>query len=166
MDRSYAFSGELRICKINGKLSSGAIGSCIAVIMIDMIKRVGAMAHIMLSGKAPEKESNTTKYTCNAISGLYGKMIRQGASDKDIRTFIFGGANVLRDSNANLPESNIASVKSCLKELKLKIEKESVGGFERREVILDMKDILITCSIGDAGKREFWASKHGGNNRT
>ena len=114
------------------------------------------MAHIMLPGKAPNKESNTTKYTCNAINELYNEMTKRGALNKEIRTFIFGGANVLRDNNTDLPQSNIASVKSCLKELMLKIEKESVGGVARREAVLYLKDMAITLSIGDSGKREFW----------
>ncbi|MCK5598083.1 chemotaxis protein CheD [bacterium] len=156
MDREYVFSGELKVCKPDGKLSTGAIGSCIVAIMISATPRIGAMAHIMLPGKAPEKESNTTKYTCNAINELHNQMTKRGALNEDIKTFVFGGANVLRDKNTDLPQSNIASVKSCLKELRLKIEEESVGGVARREAVLYLKDMAITLSIGDSGKREFW----------
>ncbi len=155
MDRGYLFSGELRIGKVNGKLSSGAIGSCIVVVMINPITRVGAMAHIMLPGKAPGKEPNPMKYADNAIVELHSKMNKRGTSDKDIKTFIFGGANVLHEKDTDLPQDNIASVRSCLKDLGLRVDKQSIGGVERREVIFDMKDILITCSIGDTAKREF-----------
>ena len=42
-------------------LKSSAIGSCVVVVAYDTARKVGAMAHIMLPGRAPTRKKGREK---------------------------------------------------------------------------------------------------------
>ena len=55
-------TGQVRFGRGDVVLRSLAIGSCIAVAAYDAEARVGALAHIMLPGRAPEDCLEKTRY--------------------------------------------------------------------------------------------------------
>ena len=55
-------AGEVKAARKPAMLRSVAIGSCIVIVAYNREKGVGAMAHIMLPGYAPEQSSEKTKY--------------------------------------------------------------------------------------------------------
>ncbi|MHC4156555.1 MAG: chemotaxis protein CheD [Planctomycetota bacterium] len=67
-------TGEVRVSTKSAVLRSLAIGSCIAVVAYDAKRRIGAIAHVMLPGRAPEKALEKTKYAADAIEEMLGRM--------------------------------------------------------------------------------------------
>ena len=151
----FAMTGEVIAGEKKSILKTNAIGSCIAIIAYDKVKRIGAMAHIMLPGKAPEGKQSD-KYTVNAIQSLFEKMSSLGAEEKNIEFCLAGGANVLKKKDDKIGEENINSVQNYLQNYNYKIKAKSLGGFERRSVSLNVETGKVFFSIGDEPEKLFW----------
>ncbi|OGF45280.1 MAG: hypothetical protein A2231_11150 [Candidatus Firestonebacteria bacterium RIFOXYA2_FULL_40_8] len=149
-------TGEVKTGRDKKILVSSAIGSCVAVVAIDVKKKVGGMAHIMLPGKAPAEKSFKTRYAFNALAGLFSKMRKLGAVKNNIKVFIAGGANVLRLKNCNVGRDNIKSIKGILKDREINILAKNTGGIERRRVKLDISNKTLYYSKGEGKNRILW----------
>lgn len=126
-------TGEVGISKGNHILTCRALGSCIALVLIDKQEKLGGIAHIMLPGKAPPKSKYPTRYAENAIKNLIAKLSSNKSSGCYL-AFKIGGGNVLKREDDIICKANSISILEILNEYKIPIIKESVGGFERRSV--------------------------------
>ncbi|OGF52395.1 MAG: hypothetical protein A2044_02035 [Candidatus Firestonebacteria bacterium GWA2_43_8] len=149
-------TGEVKIRRGNKVLVATAIGSCVAVIIIDAKKKVGGMAHVMLPGKAPAGKTFKTRFAFNAIEALLKKIYKLGASKKNMKVLIAGGANVLRLKNCHVGRDNIQAVTKLLEENGLVITAKNVGGTERRRVKLDIDNCIVYYNKGDGKNKILW----------
>jgi chemotaxis protein CheD len=148
----YVPTGKIRVSK--GLISVGALGSCIAVILHSKKNKVGGLAHVMLPGKAPDREKrNKTKYAEDAINKMMNKMSKLGADKNSIQTYLIGGANVLKEKNSNIGKDNINSVIEFLKKKELRIYRKVVGGTQRRSVRFDVENSIIHYTEGSMSRR-------------
>jgi chemotaxis protein CheD len=111
------------------------LGSCVAVCIYDTVWKYGGINHYMLpfwngQGLASPKFGNI------AINKLLEKMQVLGSSQKNLIAKIFGGGNILESSNMQfmIGDRNIAVAKDMLKELKIQIVSQSVGGTLGRKI--------------------------------
>ncbi|MBF0364742.1 MAG: chemotaxis protein CheD [Oligoflexia bacterium] len=148
-------TGEVLIGYPNETLVSGPLGSCVAVIMYDTQKRYGGMAHIMLP-YANNREEKDHRYAHDAILYLIELMNKQSESLEYVRVCLVGGANVLYDHDDSLCTNIISSVLKTLSENKLTIIKKSLGGFLRRQLILEVNSGKVFCSVGDDKEALFY----------
>jgi len=156
----YANTGEVKTGDSNNTLNSGAIGSCVVVTIYDALKKIGAMAHIMLPGIAPEgKTFNATKYASNAIHQIVELMRKGNNQINNLETCIIGGANVLRRPNDTIGQFNIKSVEKLLDEKGLKICARAIGGVERRTAIFDVEKGCVYFTEGDSKQKILWQTK-------
>lgn len=154
---NYVKSGEIKIGTGSDVLTSSPLGSCIAVIAYDAQRKIGGVAHIMLPGKSPEKNKHDkNKYAIDAIETLLSKLYESGVQDSDIEVCLVGGANVLKKENETLTHDIIDSVWKAIEERKIKIRANSLGGFERRGVTLDIKTGMVSYTIGESAKNVLW----------
>lgn len=154
-DISYVQIGEVKVSR--KILETNALGSCVAAIIYDPGKRIGAMAHIMLPGKAPEAgRRGKMKYACNAVQEMLKKLSGAGARKDGLLGFIVGGGNVLRDKKDTVCKSNIRSVLEQMKAHDIEISAKSVGGTQRRSVSFDATGGALTCSKGDGRNILLW----------
>lgn len=155
-------TGEVKAGRGKKLLFSNAIGSCVAVVAIDVTNRVGGIAHIMLAGKAPDEKRFKTRYAFNAIAELIKKMLKLGAVKKKLKVFIAGGANVLRLKKCEIGKNNAKSVLKILKDRGVFVLAKTVGGTERRRVKLDIDNKVLYYAKGDGKNRILWqAGKRG-----
>ena len=155
-----AFTGELKISASDNILRALALGSCIAVVAYDVKNRIGGIAHIMLSGKAPEnKKEDENKYAENAISNLLLQMQKAGADKEEMEFCLAGGANVLQRKDDSIGQNNISSVEEMLRDKQIRIAARSLGGIERRCVTLDVETGCLNLSIGNSLEKLFWEFK-------
>lgn len=147
----FAQTGEVKAASnIHTTLRSVAIGSCVVIAAYDAKEKVGALAHILLPGEAPEnKELQKTSYAANAVEELVRRMNMLGTKNKNIEVCLVGGANILKKMTMQTGMNNLYSVKNILKNKEFKIKAESVGGDERRSISLDIKNGNIYYSVGD-----------------
>jgi chemotaxis protein CheD len=152
-------TGEVRVGSNKTVLRSLAVGSCIVIAAYDSQHRIGAMAHVMLPGSAPERTEDRTKYAADAIDELIAKMHRAGASKADIEVCLVGGGNVLRKENDTICRENIRSTTQFLRERGIPVRASVLGGTERKGVFLDVETGSISYSEGDGKEKPLWKRK-------
>jgi chemotaxis protein CheD len=152
-------TGQVKAGRGKVILQSRAIGSCIAIVAYDATKNVGALAHIMLPGRAPaRKEFEKTKYAADAIDAILNKMTVLDSKKDDIEVFLIGGGNVLNREDDTICKDNIESVLKLLSEKQLKVRAQAVGGTARRSVSLDVEHGIVSYAEGDGGEKQLWRS--------
>jgi len=111
------------------------LGSCIGICFYDTVLKYGGINHYMLpfwngQGLASPKFGNI------AIHKLFEKMQSLGSSKRNLVAKIFGGGNIIEASTAQfmIGERNIALAKDMLKDLKIQIVSQSVGGNMGRKI--------------------------------
>jgi chemotaxis protein CheD len=150
--------GHVKVRQGKIVLESRAIGSCIAIVAYDAANGIGALAHVMLPGRAPadKKTSEKTKYAANAIDAIVSRMARLGSRNDDIEVALVGGANVLNKKDDTICKDNIESVLELLEKKRLKVRAQSLGGTNRRNVFFDIGRGIVSCSEGNGGKVQLW----------
>ena len=157
---SNTYTGETKAAKEDTILKSCAIGSCVVIAAYDAKEKVGALAHVMVPGKAPEgKNYQKTRYAYNAIQEMLNQMILIGAKKESVEVCLVGGANILQRKDDTIGLDNIASVIEILKEEKIKINAKSIGGTERRAITLDIENGSVYYSVGDEAEKLLWEVK-------
>lgn len=153
----YVNTGEVNSGGIDTILNSGAIGSCVVITAFDSVKKVGAMAHVMLPGTlAVRNQLHATRYAANAIEEMLFQLKNFGIEKENIEIFLVGGANVLKRENDTIAKDNVDSIEMILKEKQIEIKAKSTGGFERRTVLFDIGKGCIYYTVGDSKQKILW----------
>ena len=139
-------------------LETRAIGSCIAIAAYDAGRKAGALAHVMLPGKAPagKKESEKMRYAADAIEAIVRRMADLGSKAREIVVVVAGGGNMLEREEDTICRDNIESVLGLLEKNGLKVVAQALGGTDRRSIFLDVGRGVIFCVEGDGPKIELW----------
>lgn len=111
------------------------LGSCVAVCLYDPILNIGGINHYMLpfwngEGLASPKHGNI------ATERLIDKMISMGSHKHKLIAKVFGGGEVIdtKISQFHIGERNIQVALQILKEQKIKIAGQSLGGKNGRKI--------------------------------
>ncbi|MDO8265267.1 MAG: chemotaxis protein CheD [Candidatus Parcubacteria bacterium] len=126
-------------------LQTSGIGSCVAVVLYDSLKKIGGLSHSMLPG---ESESDP-KYVGSAIEIMIKNMELLGADVQKLQAWIIGGADVLQESQNNSQEIGIQNIESALKKLKeknIKVVCQDIGKNHSRSVEFDLNKGKITIN--------------------
>ena len=152
-------TGEVKVAGEQALLRSTAIGSCIVVAAYDAKSRVGALAHIMLPGKAPAEEVQRTKYAEDAIGRMIAEMTRSGSNSGDIEACLVGAGNVLKEKDDTICGENIQSITALLEKKRIAIRAVALGGITRKGVLLDVETGSVFYSEGDRKERLLYKPK-------
>ena len=141
-------------------LKSNGIGSCVVVAAYDSSLKKGALAHVMLPGKAFMKnELQKTKYTIEAIDEMIKQLKHLGTNEKSIKVCLVGGGNVLKDKQSTIGNDNLVSIEDELNKRGLAISAKAVGGTERRTISLDIEKGIVMYTEGDSAEKLLWEAK-------
>ncbi len=149
-------TGEVKIATEGTILRSVAIGSCVVVAAINFKRKIGAMAHIMLPGSAPQQSLEKTKYAFDGIEQLLNQMFEAGANTDETEVCLVGGGNVLKREDDTICEANIKSVTDILKENDIPIRSSVLGGTKRKSVFIDVEKGRISYIEGDEKEKILW----------
>lgn len=125
------------------------LGSCLALVCYDPVKRIGGVAHAMLPGMA-RHEGAPAKYVDSAVPLLLEQMQAAGAALGDLACAVVGGATMLTQGTSALLEiggRNIASAEQALGKAGLHAALKDVGGCKGRTVVLAVKTGVLQVSI-------------------
>ena len=151
------YTGEVKAGGENTILKSNAIGSCVVIAAYDASKKVGALAHVMLPGAAPEgKTFQRTRFAADSIEEMINRMTHLGAHKDGIEVCLVGGGNVLKRENDTICQDNITSIIELLNEKQIKIRGKAVGGIDRRSVSLNVENGSLYYTEGNAKKKLLW----------
>jgi len=145
--------GDVGVSKDAGDtLKTFALGSCVAVILLDPAKRAVGMAHIALprSKTNPQRAKETPGYFADTgLDLLFEQMAALGCDPrgKGMVVKLAGGAKVLdMDSKFDIGKKNALAVKKYLWKLGLGPVSEDIGGNKSRTVGLDVDTGRVTIS--------------------
>jgi len=138
-------------------IRTSGLGSCVGVIIYDEKAEVSGMAHVMLpdSSFARSGVLNRAKYADTAIEDLIKKIDILGASKYRLKAKIAGGAQMFKfTSNSEamrIGPRNVEAVKKTLKELKIPIVHEDVGGSSGRTIEFDPATAILEIRTVNKG---------------
>lgn len=155
--------GELSINKAPVILETRGLGSCVGVALYDEVKKIGALAHVMLpssriSSNYDEDNFNTRfRYADYSIPYIIDKMNHMGSLKSNLVAKIIGGASMFkRKSNTlNIGNQNVEAVRKVLINNNIKIAAEEVGGEIGRTVIFDLSSGAVLIKIYGINKQEI-----------
>lgn len=133
-------------------LKTFALGSCVAVIVLDPKRKAVGMAHIAL----PRSDTNLVRarekpgyFADTGIQDLFARMAVLGCDPKGrgMVVKLAGGARVLdMDASFDIGQKNALAVKKHLWSLGLGPVAEDIGGTRSRTVQLDVDSGRVTIS--------------------
>jgi chemotaxis protein CheD len=113
------------------------VGSCIAACLYDPVSRVGGMNHYMLPyDEDVLTHDDPTRFGLHAMEVLLGSMQKLGARRERVQAKLFGGGHVLasKHSDQSVPMRNIAFIREYVREERLLVLAEDLGGRHGRAI--------------------------------
>lgn len=142
--------GDMGVTRSPGhELKTLALGSCVALVILDPKTRCIAMAHIVLPDSAVDPargEKRPGHFADTAVSALIGEMAKLGADGKakGVIIKIVGGASIADSNNTfNIGRRNVLAVKKALWQLGLGPLAEDVGGRISRSVAVSVETGIV-----------------------
>jgi len=153
---TFIHVGQIHIDSAPAAIST-VLGSCIAVCLYDVRLGIGGMNHYLL----PFWNGNglqSPKFGNIAIPKLIEAMMMRGSMLQTMEAKIFGGAsmNISITDSMMIGQKNILVAKEILKEYKIAIVAEDVGGQSGRKIQFDLgrgKVLLKYASRSDSEER-------------
>ena len=149
-------TGDVKGSRDSVVLRSIAIGSCIAVVAYSFRDRAGAIAHIMLPGRASGATKEKTRYAEDAVDELLGILEGFGVDLGDIEVCLVGGGNVLEKEDDSICQSNIESITGIMKERNIPVRASVLGGIKRKSVMMDVASGKVSYTEGDGRETFLW----------
>ena len=127
-NRVFLLPGEYMVSKQPYTIST-LLGSCVSVCLHHPQHRCGGMNHYMLP-HGPSGGESAGKYGDYANNVLLQFMERVCGGFSGVEAMILGGANVVREigHGENIGDKNIALAREMLRQRKIKVIREQVGG--------------------------------------
>jgi chemotaxis receptor (MCP) glutamine deamidase CheD len=149
-------TGEVKGCNDSSVLRSVAIGSCIAIVAYSSGDKAGAIAHVMLPGKAREATDEKTRYAIDAVDELICILGEFGVDQSDIEVCLVGAGNVLEKEDDTICDSNIRSVNEIMKEKNIHVRASVLGGVKRKSVLMDVAAGKVSYTEGNGRETFLW----------
>ncbi|MBW1721801.1 MAG: chemotaxis protein CheD [Deltaproteobacteria bacterium] len=137
-----------------------ALGSCVAVMMLDPVTRSVGMVHVAL----PHSEVNDQKarekpgyFADTGVPALLDEMRKRGyrGNGKGMIVKLAGGAKIMDPGNTfNIGKRNVLAIKKALWSLGMGTVGEDVGGSISRNVAVDVNTGSIV--ISSTGRNDWY----------
>lgn len=132
--------GRFAIAESPAMVETLGVGSCMVVCLYDPEKKIGGMAHIMLSrspSSAAEEVNEPAKYADTGIQRLIGGMSHRGAVLQRMEAKIAGGAEMFERFSGllnGIGRQNSDAVQELLRAMHIPIRSVDIGGSVGRSV--------------------------------
>ncbi|MBN2509162.1 MAG: chemotaxis protein CheD [Spirochaetales bacterium] len=122
------------------ELKTYALGSCVAVMLWDKVRRIGGMIHIALPESQINKEKAAVQpgyFADTGIDTLVGKFRALGGDPRTTVIKLAGGSSLMNDNNTfDIGRRNVIAAKRYLWKYGMGVVNEDVGGKISRTVSL------------------------------
>jgi chemotaxis protein CheD len=118
------------VCAERGDRMETLLGSCVAIILTDPRRTVGAMCHIVHSGPASSATSASGAHADVALATLYGLLRERGLEPTQCEAYVYGGGNMFPDifMRTHVGDDNAQWVLAALAEDGVPVLIDDVGG--------------------------------------
>lgn len=152
---------DLNVANPPKKIRTSGLGSCVGVVIYDETTKICGMAHVMLPdstlGKA--ETMNKAKYADTALEVLLDKLNKLGAKQSQLKAKLAGGAQMFKFSSSSemmrIGPRNVEAVKDKLRELRIRIIAEDVGGSSGRTIEFDPETSKLSIRTVNQGVTEI-----------
>jgi len=122
-------------------MASIGLGSCVGLVIHDRQTGTGALVHIMLPS-SQGKTDRPGKYADTAIDVLIKELTQIGSSPANLIAKIAGGSAMFKtfSGNLNIGDRNVEVIRKLLKDQKIPIKGEDVGGSVGRTIFYYPKE--------------------------
>jgi chemotaxis protein CheD len=150
---------DLKIASSPSVLVTRGLGSCLGIVVYEPFKKIGALAHPMLSCQEHCKiKNNPAKFVDSSIKVIIDEFKQRDCSTVNLGVKIFGGAHVFTclasDSVFNIGARNIEAAREIFASYKIKILAEDVGGNYGRTITFDLETGKVCVKTMFYGERE------------
>ncbi|QOY34495.1 chemotaxis protein CheD [Anaerobacillus isosaccharinicus] len=134
---------DLNVAKPPKKIRTSGLGSCVGVVIYDETTKICGMAHVMLPNSSLGKSEtmNKAKYADTALDVLLENLSKLGAKKSQLKAKLAGGSQMFKFSSSSemmrIGPRNVEAVKEKLRELRISIVAEDVGGSSGRTIEFD-----------------------------
>lgn len=151
---------DLNVALSPDRLITVGLGSCVGIALFDKFQGIGGLAHIMLPDSSLfSTVNNPMKFADLAIPILVDKMEKMGATRRNIKAKIAGGAAMFNFSDKSMimdvGNRNSIAVKTALDKLSIAIVGEDIGGNKGRTMIFDTSSGNVQIRTVGLGIREM-----------
>ncbi len=151
---------DYKVGKAPDVIISYGLGSCIGISLYDPQSKVGGLLHIMLPDSTQSRASeNPAKFADTGIPLMVDEVVKLGAARSRLVAKIAGGSQMFAFANATdimrVGARNADAVKRILKELKIPLKAEDVGGNYGRTVQIDLQTGVYKVKTIDKGDKEI-----------
>ena len=132
-----------------------ALGSCIAVIVHDPVKRVGGMIHYMLpqASTSPDKaREKPAMFADTGIPLLFQSMYARGCNKRDLVVKVAGGSALMTVTDVfEIGKRNHLILRKMLWKAGVPIKAEDVGGtvFRTARLFVDTGRVTIKTEVSE-----------------
>jgi chemotaxis protein CheD len=152
---------EMKTARNGEQLRSSGIGSCIVIALYDPKKKIGALAHPLISAqkkiettKRKKKDGSTVstpsmRYIEHAIDSMIGTLEKFGGTRRHFVAKIAGGAHMFQvfdKSEQSIGTRNVNAVKAKLEEQRVAIVGNDTGGNAGRTIVFDTKTGIVSIT--------------------
>lgn len=81
-------------CANSGERLETLLGSCVAIVLTDPRRTIGAMCHIVHSSRPVAGMPHTTAYADKALDTLYAQLRARGINPLLCEAYVYGGGNM------------------------------------------------------------------------
>jgi chemotaxis protein CheD len=81
-------------CASRGERLETLLGSCVAIVLTDPRRTVGAMCHIVHASRAVAGAAETGAYAHMALALMYAELQGRGITPRLCEAFVYGGGNM------------------------------------------------------------------------
>jgi chemotaxis protein CheD len=127
------------------------LGSCVAIMFYDRIKKIHAMNHFLLPSTS--SSSNDMKYGLYSVESMLNEMYKLGCSKQSMVAKISGGANILSTvTSSNIGQRNVEFAKDFCNTEGFRIMSEHSRGEHSRVILLveNFETFIKTSSKDDS----------------
>ncbi len=152
---------DLNVAKPPQKIRTSGLGSCVGVVLYDETIKVCGMAHVMLPNSSLGKTEtmNKAKYADTALVVLLDKLKKMGANHVRLKAKLAGGSQMFKFSSSSemmrIGPRNVEAVKEKLKELRIRVVSEDVGGTSGRTIEFDPETSKLSIRTVSQGVSEI-----------
>jgi len=150
---------DLNVVIAPNKIRTSGLGSCVGIVIYDLQRKVGGLAHIMLPDSNLTRQSNFNpyKYADSAIPILIHKLTNIGGRKYAFKSKIAGGAQMFNfGSNSDLMRigpRNVAAVERVLKENNIPLIASDIGGNKGRTIEFNPEDGMLMVRTANRDER-------------
>ena len=128
------------VCAHRGDRLETLLGSCVAIILTDPRRTVGAMCHIVHANRATTTARLSNCHASTALATMYRLITNEGFAPHLCKAYVYGGGNMFPAlSSSHRPQSHVGDVNArwvlqALQQDGVEVIHQDLGGGTYRRV--------------------------------